>query len=212
MTEAPTSGAAYADKFERRAAVAALKERLGEDHADTDAREELVAIYRSLGSIDQVGRFAIGLPEGARPHELAAYRRMLYALGADQARARQLSLVNPDAPLPMELADAFRSKRRREPGWLDHFERVVLLAWYVAACVFIVALLIVFTHAIRGDTDLQRFALYVALLASCMFLLTFFLTLIWRIARRRLVSSVVFGVLCVGAGLVIAACGAALSA
>ncbi len=176
-----------------RALRGRLKSGLSARSADHGVRRELVAAYRAMGSTDQAGRYAIGLPEGAHPGEIAAYGSMLRALAADEQRARQLSVLASDAELPVALIEIINAPPESDAGWVVSAGFVAILLWLAIPLTAVIGASIVYIRVWLGEEGLQDFAQVWNVVCAWWLVLALGMTAIWRAGRRRPVSTVVLG-------------------
>lgn len=165
------------DRLTHREAMGALKVRLRNDPADMTTRADIVRVYRSLGHLDQAGRFAIGLDEGARTEELHAYADMVRGLGASEERVRRLSLLPAERELPVKVRKAIEAG---PPGddWRP-WGVVVGYAWVAFVAVGLVTTSVVYVCAMVGADDVQSIARSWTLITACTLVLALALTTLW---------------------------------
>lgn len=160
-----------------REAVGALKHRLRNDPADEEARADIVGVYRSLGHLDQAGRYAIGMEEGVPREELRAYAGLVRTLGADEKRVRQLSLVPADRELPGEIRKAI------EAGPLVDDWRpwgvVVAIAWAAVGVVAIMTISVGYAFTMAGAADARSIARAWTFVTGCVLAVALVLTTLW---------------------------------
>lgn len=133
--------------------VGAWKARLRDDPADDATRQEIVQHYRRLGHVDQAGRYAVGLADGASADELRAYIGMLWGLNADEATARRLSALLDGQELPASVREALENRalpdELGEGGW----GCVVGIAWAAFVLTGFVTLAVVFGFTMARSAD-----------------------------------------------------------
>lgn len=165
------------DSAMRREALGALKARLRHEPADALLRADIVRAYRETGHLDQVGRFAIGLPEGAQPDEVHAYAAMLRGLSADEDTARRLSML----PAGHDLPD--RIRKATEPGSLSEEWRpwgvLVGIAWASVTALATLTMAIAYGFTIAGSNDARSVARAWTLVTGWAQVATLVLTTLW---------------------------------
>lgn len=174
-----------------REAMGALKVRLRNDPADATTRADIVRVYRSLGHLDQAGRYAIGLDEGARRDELSAYAGMVRGLGADEKRVRTLSLLPSDRELPEKVRKAI------EAGpFVDDWRPwgvVVGFAWGAVFLVASIAVFVVYAAAMLGADDIQGIARTWTLVTGCAMLSALALGTVWCASSSKWRATLIWG-------------------
>lgn len=165
------------DRLIDREAMGALKARLRNHPAEQATRADIVRVYRSLGHLDQAGRFAIGLDAGARPDELSAYADMVRGLGAGEERVRRLSLLPADRELPGEVRNAIEAGPPMD-DWRP-WGVVVSLAWGAVVVAGLVTMIVVYGSAMLGAEDVRPIARAGTLITWSAVVLSVVLTTLW---------------------------------
>ncbi|TQJ31434.1 hypothetical protein FBY39_1907 [Microbacterium sp. SLBN-146] len=178
--------------------LGALKARLNESPGDQSTRRHVVDAYRQLGHLDQAGRFAIGLDEGARSAEVRAYASMVRALNTDESATRRLSLIPAEAELPDQVQRAVKG-RRLDDEW-QPWGAFIVFAWAMWVGLVLLATVVVYGFAMAGAHDVQPIAQRWTAAIGWALVFALVSTTAWCVASRKWVPALVWAGITIALG------------
>jgi F0F1-type ATP synthase membrane subunit c/vacuolar-type H+-ATPase subunit K len=178
------------DVRERREALGALKAQLRERPEDLARRSEVVRAYRQLGHLDQAGRFAIGLEEGARTSEIQAYAWMLHGLRADESAARRLSLISSDVELPEQLTKVIEGGP--VTGEWRAWGVYVGIAWGASVVLALTSMAVAYGFAMVGASNVESIAQSWTLVTGWVLVVAVVVTTLWCVTSAKRTPALVW--------------------
>lgn len=192
------------------------RDRLLEDATfRPDARLELAELYRSLGHIDQAGRWGISVEGWARGRERDAYAALIKQRRPDaESMLRRLSGIGPREPLTddarsiIEQAAVGATQGRALSGWRGQLDVVSRFTAVVVAggggIVAVIMVVMVFGAAFAGNDDLRTPARLAVTLGALSFGLAATFGLPSTVLRRQWVRTGLLVIAVIALGTVFA--------